>query len=151
MSLRNSLVVRRLGLCFHCHGRRFSPWLGNEDPANRVVRSPSPPFQNWATKQKTCIHNKDKRLAFRQYKEPHINQQVRDSPVKSVCETQTGISKKTGCHCNIINHQGKANCISIFLYQITKSLKKPNTCFLVRLWWMCSEESTLVGQMVLWG
>lgn len=44
--------------------------------------------------------------------------------MKSAYETQTGISKKTGGHYNIINHQGKANYISIFFYQITESLKK---------------------------
>ena len=47
--------------------------------------------------------------------------------MKSVCKTQTGVSEKTGCRYNIINHQGKANYISTFFYQITGSLKHTHT------------------------
>ena len=35
--LRSSLAVQWLGLCFHCRGYRFNPWLGNRDPPSHVV------------------------------------------------------------------------------------------------------------------
>ena len=33
----NSLVAVVRTRCFHCHGPRFSPWLGNEDPTSHVA------------------------------------------------------------------------------------------------------------------
>ena len=35
--MRNSLGAHSLGLCFHCIGLGFNPWLGNEDPISPVV------------------------------------------------------------------------------------------------------------------
>ena len=146
MSLRELPGGPELSILFHCQGHRPSPWLGNEDPASRVVRSPTRPFRT-SHKLEDLYLQQRQRQAFRQYKEPHINQQMTDNPMKSVCKTQTGVSEKTGCRYNIINHQGKANYISTFFYQITESLKHTHTWFLVRLWWTCREESILVGQI----
>ena len=52
--------------------------------------------------------NKDKNQ-HSDNKEPLINQQRTNNPMKNAYKTQTGISKKIVCHYNIINDQGKAN------------------------------------------
>lgn len=135
MSLRELPGGPELSILFHCQGHRPSPWLGNEDPASRVVRSPTRPFRT-SHKLEDLYLQQRQRQAFRQYKEPHINQQMTDNPMKSVCKTQTGVSEKTGCRYNIINHQGKANYISTFFYQITESLKHTHT-HTHGSWWGC--------------
>ena len=33
----NFLVIQWLGLCFHCQGRGFNTWSGNQDPTSHLT------------------------------------------------------------------------------------------------------------------